>query len=202
MIQLSKVESFFVSMLQTSMKALVIISVGFLLLLLSSCSSTRKISRPEEINSADIHSTVKIKKHVPAVTIRTKNVSADQLVDFAETLKGIKYKYGSSKKENGFDCSGFINYVFNHFKIAVPRISYDFTNAGKEVPIKNSRRGDLILFTGSDPKSGIVGHMGIITENKNGILKFIHASTSSGVIISGMNAYFVPRFVKVNRVFF
>jgi len=167
----------------------------------SSCSSTRKIYKPVEANSAEIKSTVVLKKKIPARIINTKNVSADELVDFAETLLGIKYKYGSVKKENGFDCSGFINYVFNHFNIAVPRISYDFTNAGKEVPIKDSKRGDIILFTGSDPKSGIVGHMGIVTENKKGELKFIHAAESGGVMISGMNSYFVPRFVKVNRIF-
>ena len=171
------------------------------LLIFSSCSSSRKISKPAETNSGAIHSTVKIKKKVPAKIINTRNVTADEVVDFAETLIGVKYKYGSSKKENGFDCSGFINYVFNHFGIPVPRISYDFTNAGKEVPIKDSKRGDIILFTGSDPKSGVVGHMGIVTENKKGNLQFIHASESRGVMISGMNSYFVPRFVKVNRIF-
>ncbi len=154
-----------------------------------------------EANSADIRSEVIIKNKVPARFVNTKDVSAGELVDFAETLIGVKYKYGSMIKEKGFDCSGFINYVFNHFKISVPRSSVDFTNAGTEIPVKESRRGDLILFTGSDAKSGVVGHMGIITENKKGELQFIHASESRGVMISGMNSYFLPRFVKVNRVF-
>ena len=135
------------------------------------------------------------------IIINTKNVSANELVKFAETLKGIRYKYGSMKKENGFDCSGFISYVFTHFKIPVPRTSVDFTNAGKEVLPEFSRRGDIILFTGSNAKSGVVGHMGIITQNKNGDIQFIHASESRGVMISRMNSYFLPRFVKVNRVF-
>jgi cell wall-associated NlpC family hydrolase len=139
--------------------------------------------------------------NVPARVINTKNISADEVVSFAETLIGTKYTYGSSVKEKGFDCSGFINYVFNHFKIPVPRISSDFTNAGKEIPITDSRRGDIILFTGSDAKSGVVGHMGIITQNEKGNIEFIHAATSRGVMISGMNSYFVPRFVKVNRIF-
>ncbi len=173
------------------------------ILILSSCNSTKKVfTTREEANSSTIKSTVIIKKKVPARTISTKKVSADELVDFAETLIGVKYKYGSVVKEKGFDCSGFINYVFNRFKIQVPRVSYEFTNAGKEISIRDSKRGDLILFTGSDPKSGVVGHMGIITENTKGELKFIHAAESGGVMISGMNSYFVPRFVKVNRVFF
>lgn len=171
------------------------------ILILAGCSTSRKVNKPEEAKSDDIKSTVIIKNKVPVRTINTKNISADEVVTFAETLIGVKYKYGSVVKENGFDCSGFINYVFNHFKIAVPRVSSDFTNAGKEIPIKESKRGDIILFTGSNVNSGVVGHMGIITQNKNGELKFIHASESSGVIISGMNSYFVQRFVKVNRIF-
>lgn len=171
------------------------------ILILTGCSATRKASRPEIETSADIRSIVVIKNKVPERKIDTKNVAADDVVTFSETLIGTKYTYGSSEKEKGFDCSGFINYVFNHFKISVPRSSVDFTNAGDEVPIKDSKPGDIILFTGHDEKSGVVGHMGIITENKNGNLLFIHASESKGVIISGMNSYFIPRFVKVNRVF-
>lgn len=176
------------------------------LVILTGCSATRRsrtiaTTNNSTINSADIESKVVIKNKVAPRIINTKNVSREDLVNFAESLIGVKYKYGSMTKENGFDCSGFINYVFNHFKISVPRITVDFTNAGKEIPAKYSKPGDLILFTGSDAQSGIVGHMGIITENNNGDLKFIHASTSRGVMISGMNSYFLPRFVKVNRVF-
>ena len=170
----------------------------------TSCSSSRKSSSTPvaaTANAKDIRSTVVIKKKVQAVSIQTKNTSANDLVKFAETLVGVKYKYGSSDKKNGFDCSGFITYVFNRFDIMVPRISYNFTNAGKEILLKDSKPGDLILFTGSDAKSGVIGHMGIITENKNGWVEFIHASTSRGVMISGMNAYFIPRYVKTNRIF-
>ena len=175
---------------------------GFIsILILTGCSASRKTAKPEEVNSSDIRSSVVIKNKVPARKINTRNVEANDVVNFAETLIGIKYKYGSAIKEKGFDCSGFINYVFNHFNISVPRSSVDFTNAGKEVPIKYSKPGDIILFTGSNAKSGVVGHMGIITENKSGNLKFIHASESRGVMISGMNSYFIPRFVKVNRIF-
>ena len=176
------------------------------MVILTGCSATRRsrttaTTNNTTINSADIESKVVIKNKVAPRLIDTKNVSREDLVNFAESLIGVKYKYGSMIKENGFDCSGFINYVFNHFKISVPRITVDFTNAGKEIPAKYSKPGDLILFTGSDAQSGIVGHMGIVTENNNGDLKFIHASTSRGVMISGMNSYFLPRFVKINRVF-
>ena len=185
------------------MKHLVNIIFLFSVIFLASCSSSRKstVIKSPVVKAEDIKSTVKIKKKVPVIIINTRNVSANDVVDFAEKLKGVKYMYGSAEKEKGFDCSGFITYVFREFNIPVPRISYDFTNAGKEIPIKDCIRGDIILFTGSDPNSGIVGHMGIVTKNNNGEVEFIHASTSRGVIISGMNSYFVPRFVKVNRLF-
>ncbi len=175
--------------------------IGFLIFV-TGCSTSRKSSGKQEVaKSTDIKSTVVIKKNVPARTIHTGNVSAEDVVAFAETLIGTRYLYGSSIKEKGFDCSGFITYVFTHFKIQVPRVSSDFTNAGEEIPISNSKKGDIILFTGSDAKSGVVGHMGIITQNNKGNVEFIHAATSRGVMISGMNSYFVPRFVKVNRIF-
>jgi len=180
---------------------LFLLSTFILIIILTGCSATRRSGVTETAKSGEIKSTVKIKKYVTPRVVNTKNVAPAELVEFAETLIGVKYKYGSMIKENGFDCSGFINYVFNHFKIYVPRTTVDFTNAGKEIPIEKSKPGDLILFTGSDAGSGIVGHMGIIVDNKNGDLKFIHASSSRGVMISGMNSYFVPRFVKVNRVF-
>lgn len=174
----------------------------FAVLFFASCSSSRRSSGPDTRNTS-IKSTVVLKKKIPAKTINTRNLPADSIVRFAETFIGIPYKYGSAIPEKGFDCSGFIFFVFSKFKISVPRTSVEYTNAGIEVPIKDSKRGDIILFTGSDPKSGIVGHMGIIIQNKNNRIQFIHAASgeSAGVMISEMNAYFIPRFVKVNRIF-
>jgi len=183
------------------MKTILFFSGIIFISILTGCSVTRKTANPEVSDSTDIRSTVVIKNKVPNRKIDTRNINAEDVVAFSETLIGTKYTYGSSVKDKGFDCSGFITYVFNHFKISVPRSSVDFTNAGTEIPIEDSKPGDIILFTGHNEKSGVVGHMGIITENKNGNLQFIHASESRGVIISGMNSYFIPRFVKVNRVF-
>ncbi len=170
---------------------------------LTSCSSSRKSGSGKETHSGDLKSTVKLTRKVKAVTIHTRDVSASALVDFAETLKGIKYKYGSTNKEQGFDCSGFVWYVFNQFGIKVPRSSVDFTNAGEEVKPGAARRGDIILFTGSDATSGVVGHMGFVTTNRNGDLRFIHSASGGGkgVMISPMSSYFITRFVKVIRVF-
>lgn len=178
---------------------------------LLSCSTSRKSTKVTSTSTSRstkkaapseyIRSTVALKKSIPEVEINTKSVKPDKVVSFALMQLGVPYAYGSIDKKKGFDCSGFINYVFIHFKINVPRVSYMFTNAGVDIPIEFCKPGDLILFTGSDSKSGIVGHMGIITKNDRGNVEFIHASTSRGVMISDMNSYFVSRFVRVNRIF-
>lgn len=135
--------------------------------------------------------------------INTRNVKPEELVSFSHTLKGVPYKYASTDPSQGFDCSGFITYVFNHFKIAVPRSSVDFTNVGKEVTTQKARPGDLILFTGTDSTIRIVGHMGIVTNNNNGELEFIHSTSGKmyGVTTTPLNGYYKGRFVKIIRIF-
>ncbi len=185
--------------------------VAFLtgIILLQSCSTSRaNKSAQKDKGAASITAPVANRKSeagksIPARTINTKNADPIDIVDYAETLIGTRYKYGSAVKENGFDCSGFITYVFNHYNISVPRVSKDFTNAGTPVAIERSKKGDLILFTGTDTTGWIVGHMGIVTQNDNGKIKFIHSSSgkSIGVIISELSRYYATRFVKVIRVF-
>jgi len=138
-----------------------------------------------------------------ADTVKPKlRVTQHELVAFAKTLIGIPYKYASIDPNIGFDCSGFITYVFNHFKIEVPRSSVGFTNIGKEIKIEDAKEGDLILFTGTDANIRIVGHMGIVTDNID-TLKFIHSTSGKkyGVTISEFSDRYKLRFVKVVRIF-
>jgi cell wall-associated NlpC family hydrolase len=138
----------------------------------------------------------------PSTEINTKNVNPNELVNFAQTLIGTPYVYASTNPKVGFDCSGFITYVFNHFGISVPRSSIDFTEVGKEVLVPNAKRGDLILFTGTNPDERLVGHMGIVISNTD-TLRFIHSSSGKamGVTITPLNQNYLRRFVKVIRVF-
>ena len=139
---------------------------------------------------------------IPSKNIDTKNVDPNTLVNFAQTLIGTPYLYGSTNPNKGFDCSGFITYVFNHFGISVPRSSIDFTGVGKEILVANAKRGDIILFTGTDPTERFVGHMGIVIS-KTDSLRFIHSSSgkANGVTITPLNKYYLGRFVKTIRVF-
>ncbi len=134
--------------------------------------------------------------------IKTGSITPGEVITFSKTLKGIKYKYSSTDPKKGFDCSGFITYVFNHFKIEVPRTSVAFTNEGQEVNLADATPGDLILFTGTDSTIRTVGHMGIITQSGDSVV-FIHSTSgkANGVTETTLNPYYMGRFVKVIRVF-
>lgn len=139
----------------------------------------------------------------PSQIINTGRVHPDTLVGFAKTLVGTPYVYASTDPKKGFDCSGFITYVFNHFGIAVPRSSVDFAGVGSTVAVADARRGDLILFTGTDSTETHIGHMGLIVENNGNELQFIHSTSGKamGVTITPLNAYYKKRFVRVARIF-
>ena len=126
----------------------------------------------------------------------------ENLIAYAKTLIGTPYKYASVNPIEGFDCSGFITYVFNHFSIEVPRSSVEFTNYGVAVNRMDAESGDLILFTGTDSAATEVGHMGIVTGNSNGEISFIHSTSGKayGVTITQLNSYYLKRFVKIIRI--
>jgi cell wall-associated NlpC family hydrolase len=135
--------------------------------------------------------------------INTGNTKPLEIVEYAENFIGTPYVYASTNPSVGFDCSGFITHVFNHFNITVPRSSVNFTHVPHEIPVEEAKPADLILFTGTDSTIRVVGHMGIIVYNANDELLFIHATSGKkmGVTITPLNEYYKGRFVKVIRVF-
>jgi cell wall-associated NlpC family hydrolase len=141
--------------------------------------------------------------HPDAFPVETGTTTPSELLEFARTLKGIPYQYACADPEKGFDCSGFITYVFDHFHINVPRSSVDFTNVGKEVPVSDAKPGDLILFTGTNNTIRKVGHIGIVNAVKDTTLEFIHSSSGKeySVIITPLDEYYKGRFMKIVRVF-
>jgi cell wall-associated NlpC family hydrolase len=184
------------------------------LLFITSCKEKEKMTLDESVITSEIDSSKILDSGIlialPEAAISTDgqqiNTGAtvpDSLVAFGKSLVGIPYLYASSDPENGLDCSGFITYVFNHFGIAVPRSSVDFTNVGIEIPREFASPGDLILFTGTDSTIRIVGHMGIVESNERGNLLFLHSTSGKtyGVTISPLKGYYEGRFEKVIRVF-
>jgi cell wall-associated NlpC family hydrolase len=182
------------------------------LLIFPSCPQ-KEFVEPETITEPDInniieHVTDTVAAPPPPVSIFTYDINTGsttpgELLAYANTLVGIPYRYASTNPANGFDCSGFITYVFNHFNITVPRSSIDFTNVEREISFAEAKPGDIVLFTGTDSTSREVGHMGIITSTENGEYYFIHSSSgkANGVTITLLNNYYSFRFVKVIRIF-
>jgi hypothetical protein len=142
----------------------------------------------------------------PGEYIDVRNVDPEELLEFAESLVGTPYVYGSTDPKIGFDCSGFITYIFNHFKVKVPRSSPQFTHMGETIPIEKAKRGDIILFTDPDSDNSNrteVGHIGMITSNANNVISFIHSTSGNAmsVTITPMSEHYRKRFVRVSRVF-
>ncbi len=134
--------------------------------------------------------------------VSSKNSPAlcDSLVQFAKTYLGKPYCYGS-KPPACFDCSGFTAFVFSKFNKELPHSSGSMAFLGKFVSIPHASAGDLIFFNGRASGTETVGHVGIVTEYRDGRIFFIHASVQAGVIISDSEeAYYKKRFMFVKRI--
>lgn len=128
----------------------------------------------------------------------------DSVVDYAKTFLGTPYKYANASPSNGFDCSGFTWFVFNHFGVDIPRSSKDYSSLGTRVTLETCKKGDIMLFTGTDHRDRRVGHVGIVISNAGDSVQFIHASSSDkhyGVVITNYYKSGYPkRFLGVTSV--
>lgn len=127
----------------------------------------------------------------------------DSIGDYAQEFLGIPYKWGGTST-SGFDCTGFVYYVFKKFGIKVSRASSGYENVGEKVDFDSAMRGDIMLFTGTKPEIRKVGHAGIVLNNEEGVIDFIHSSSSKkhfGVTITRYNASgYEKRFLRIINV--
>lgn len=127
----------------------------------------------------------------------------DSIVDYAQQHLGIPYVWGGSTTD-GFDCTGFVYFVFKKFGIKVSRASSGYEDFGEKIDLDESMPGDIMLFTGTDPSQRRVGHAGIVLQNTEGVVDFIHSSSSKkhfGVTVTRYNASgYVKRFLRVIKV--
>ena len=171
---------------------------------LPACESAGK--RGDTLDTSTVHNRVLLAPPDSAgyvTRITTGNITPLQLLAYADSLKGIPYSAASTDPAYGLDCSGFVACVFNHFHVAVPRSSVDYTFIHRQIPLKDARPGDLILFTGTDSTERVVGHMGIVTSATSDTVKFIHSTSghNKGVVETPMDAYYISRYIKTIRVF-
>lgn len=136
------------------------------------------------------------------ISLPADSVSPDSLISFAESMIGTPYRYATSDPLTGFDCSGFVSYVFKHFEFDVPRSSRDFASVGEKISLADAMPGDIILFTGTARHSHRIGHIAIVVRNDDGELKFIHSTSGKehGVTITEMNDRYKSRYVEVIRL--
>ena len=127
----------------------------------------------------------------------------NSLVNLAVGFEGVPYVHGG-KSPKGFDCSGFVSYIYSRFNINLPPSSSSYDHVGKKITLEDAQVGDVICFTGRNSRSGRTGHVGIIVEkNPNEPIKFIHAASGSRrqITYSTMeSAYYKARFRSVRRI--
>jgi cell wall-associated NlpC family hydrolase len=121
---------------------------------------------------------------------------AQEVLIQAFSLTGIQYKYGGDSPDTGFDCSGFVRYVFNQAaKITLPPTARAISQLGKSVKKDELQPGDLVFF---NTLKSAFSHVGIyIGDNK-----FIHSPRAGGAVrVEDMSkSYWTKRFNGAQRL--
>jgi cell wall-associated NlpC family hydrolase len=125
-------------------------------------------------------------------------VHRTDLITYAKKYISTIYHWGGIEPVKGFDCSGFVYYVFKNFKITVPRVSREYQYKGTSLKPADFKVGDVLVFYGYRDKKTI-SHLGIICEADGMNSKFIHSSSGKahGVTISELGSkMYTRRFYK------
>ncbi|MDL2222857.1 NlpC/P60 family protein [Bacteroidales bacterium OttesenSCG-928-M11] len=126
---------------------------------------------------------------------------AEQIVNYSNKYIGIPYRYGGTTTK-GFDCSGFVQFVYREFNYTIPRSTDQQSQVGEKIKKTSKLQpGDLVFFRGSNKKKK-PGHVGIVVKaDGKGNFRFIHASSSRGIIITGSSEkYYKDRYLYARRI--
>jgi cell wall-associated NlpC family hydrolase len=109
-------------------------------------------------------------------------------------LRGVPYRNGGADP-NGFDCSGFTQYVFAKYGLSLPREVREQYRVGKSVKAEDLAPGDILFFTTSDPGPS---HVAIALGGD----QFVHAPSSTGVVrVEHLSSsYWSPRYLGARRI--
>ncbi len=114
----------------------------------------------------------------------------------ALAYRGVPYRFGGDDPAVGFDCSGFIQFVFGTHAMPVPRTTAEQFQIGRRIGARDVQAGDLVFFSTVAPGASHVG----IAVNAD---EFVHAPAASGVVrVERLRAaYWQSRFVGARRLF-
>ncbi len=125
---------------------------------------------------------------------RGHNGLGRQLANFAQGFLGVTYAWGGASP-GGFDCSGFVYYVYNHYGISVPRVADEQYEFGQRIPLTDIQPGDLVFYSTYTPGPS---HVGIYVGNG----QFVHASSGADqvTLTSMAKPYYKARFLGAFRI--
>jgi cell wall-associated NlpC family hydrolase len=127
--------------------------------------------------------------HATSATSVSLAVKRAKVVRYARRFLGVRYRYGGASPRTGFDCSGFVAFVYRHFGVALPHYSAAQFGLGRRVPRRNLRPGDVLFFDG-------LGHVGIYV----GKGRFIHAPhTGTRVSVTPLSGWYSARYAGARR---
>lgn len=131
-------------------------------------------------------------KSMPAIT-HGSNYIKRTVIDESMQYLGVPYVFGGTTP-NGFDCSGYVQYVFAHAGISLPRTADVQYEAGSYVSDSELMPGDLVFFSTYEPGAS---HVGIYLGDR----KFINASSSRGVSVASLDSsYWGSCYIGARRV--
>jgi cell wall-associated NlpC family hydrolase len=121
-------------------------------------------------------------------------VASSAIIDTAMQLRGVPYRNGGSDP-SGFDCSGFVQWVFARNGVLLPREVREQYGAGQKIELRQVRPGDLVFF---ETVSHGASHVGLVI----GADQFVHAPSSTGVVRVERftTSYWAKRFVGARRI--
>jgi len=178
--------------------------IAFILLICICLSSCKSSKRPKVITKKSKQTQTVTKPKTSVSSKTTLNSHRDYsvistIINNAKEYNGVRYKYGGTTAR-GMDCSGLIYTAFKEETIAIPRTSLAMSKEGKRISLNDVQKGDLLFFQTNKNKK-VVNHVGLVVESLPGLIEFIHATSSKGVIISNLNeSYWNLSFYEARRI--
>lgn len=164
------------------------------LLIVKKGSGTNAVIEEAESKATETASAEIENKVIPVGNL----AKAQFLIEKASEHLGTRYRSGGTTSA-GFDCSGLMFSTFKNLDITLPRSSHEMARYGTKIDKSQAQKGDLIFFATFGGSR--VSHVGMVTEVLDDEIRFIHSSTSSGVMYSSTKErYYARTFVQVNRV--